>query len=750
MVVASVIAASLGIGLQSSDAPPAAADTFTPPPEPPTVSNVSITSDQGGTFLGMTPAYPRSTEIYTVSADIESPATLVGLEKVQLCVWLVSAEDCDTHDGTNPYDQTNTPDPQTVFIMEWSWDIPASDLDENGERVASPNYTQWDEQFTITDGTTDDTGNDYEVFDEDSNAYDAGNGNQTPSGSTASAGDPGSDLTMTVNFSFRISHAMRHSNDWNVRVAAQDTFLRDDLGDGQQAAVGQQGSANLEDQLVNYFGSVSTERDTVDYGPVVKGGASVVDDKPMGEYTANSQSDITIEASDFTAGTRTLQLGDSAGAGDINLECTPGDTFDASSGDTVFVAGTSQTFLEGIPVSLDEGPETVGNRNLSIDSHSCRVTVTNGANVIEPNIEYSNEVEVAIGADELTSPGNLQLLSSPPDTNDTTQVTLEWDQPIAANDTDKVVTQYAVLRDSSEVSLTCDGTTFSDGIVDSGLSNQMVCIDPNTTAGTAYTYSVQASIDGVGAGTSTAQITTETNGTKTLLETLEDEFTSNEFTANQDGIMNVLGDNDLVVFATPKPGSLAEQMGSTYSNNDGREGVFSRLPFYRSGSSYYLETSQGFGEASHNGHPYMGFAAFDSSNQFIGAGVMVMEDYGSTTNLRDFFYPIRERDVAGATIDKNGTVVEHSPGSWYFSDAQSPGTNGFYSTSRFSADDGIWGFAEGVRVNGDTPGPGLHEFSDDRFGLQNYNSGDSTYPNLYWGNTTYSDAVMYFFVRYAE
>ncbi len=742
MLLASVLVAGLGLGLQASDAPPALADTFTPPPAPPTVSNITITSDQPGTFLGMTPAYPRSSEIYTVSADVEAPATLVGLEKVQLCLWLISAEDCTTYDGTNPYDSTNTPDPQTVFIMEWGWDIPAADLDENGERVESPDYESWGEQFTIVDGA----GNHYEIFDTESSDYDSGNSNQTPSGSTVDGGDPTSDLTMRVDFSFRISSAMRHSNDWNVRVAAQDTFVREAEVDDS----GQEGSAVLEDQLVNYFGSVRTQRTAVSYGPVVVAGNSVVDDQPMGEYTANSQSDITIQATDFTNNSRTLQLGSAAGNGDLNLECTPGETFDASSSDTVFVASSPQTFLDGIPVSLDEAPDAIGNRNASIDSHSCRMTLTSGANVIEPNIEYSNDVTVAIGADELTSPGNLQLVSSPPDQNDRTEVTLTWDKPIAANDTDKTVTQYAVLRDGSAVSLKCAGTTFADGIVDSDLKNQMVCIDENTVAGTTYSYSVQASIDEVGAGTATAQLTTESAGTPTLLADLEDQFSALGTGVTAGEVMTVMNNNDLTVFATPKPGRLAELMGSVYNNTSGNEGVFSRLPFYRTSSSYYLETSEGFTNARHNGHPYMGFVALDSSRRFIGAGVMVMEDYNSTTALRDFFYPSRNRNVAGAVINSGGTVQELTPGQWWFSDNQRAGANGFYSTNRFSNDDGLWGFAAGGPVNGDTPGPGLNSYSSNRFGLQNYNGSDTSDGNLYWGSTTYSGAIMYFFVRYAD
>ena len=739
ILTASLLVGGLGVGLQASGAPPAAADTFQPPPEAPTVSNVTITSDQSGTFLGMTPAFPRSSEIYTVSADVESPATLVGLESVQMCLWLENAADCDTYDGTNPYDQSNTPDPQTVFVMEWSWDIPAADLDQNGDRVTNPqNYDQWTDQFAIVD----DDGNNYEIFDVNSSGYDAQDPNQTPSGSTALDGDPTSDLTMRVDFSFRISNAMRHSNDWNVRVLAEDTFLRS--GD----TLGQAGSAGLEDQLVNYFGSVRAKRAPIDYGPVVKAGNSVVEDQPMGTYTANSQSDITIEATDFEdqSKNRTLQLGSSAGSGDLNLECTPGGTFDASSGDTVFVAGSPQTFLEGIPVSLDEAPDAIGDRNNSINSHSCRVSVTSGANVIEPNIEYSNAVTVAIGADELTSPGNLQLLSSPPDSNDKTEVTLTWDQPIAANDTDKTVTQYAVLRDGSEVSVTCGGTTYSDGIVDSNLSSQMECIDPDTIAGTTYNYSVQASIDGVGAGTASSTLTTEADTTVTLLATLDSELRS-VGAANSTEIMTVLNNNDLVLVATPQPGDIAESLGGVYDNTSGQRGVFSRLPFYRGDS---LETTEGFTNSRHNGHPYLGFVAFQSNDTFIGAGVMVMEDYDSTTALREFFYPAGARDVAGATIDSGGTVVEHTPGSWQFSDAQRAGTSGFYQTSRFSADDGIWGFAAGGTVNGDTPGNGLHQFSSNRYGIQNYNGSDTRYPQVYWGSTSYGNGYMYVFVRYAD
>ena len=97
----------------------------------------------------------------------------------------------------------------------------------------------------------------------------------------------------------------------------------------------------------------------------------------------------------------------------------------------------------------------------------------------------------------------------------------------------------------------------------------------------------------------------------------------------------------------------------------------------------------------------------------------------------------RERYYQIYTVVFNavGDVVDFDIGSqtgWEFSNNQGGGDKGYYSETRFSLDDGIWGFQIDEQVDGNTPGENFDDNYFRTYGLQNYNGTDSSDTTFYW------------------
>lgn len=97
------------------------------------------------------------------------------------------------------------------------------------------------------------------------------------------------------------------------------------------------------------------------------------------------------------------------------------------------------------------------------------------------------------------------------------------------------------------------------------------------------------------------------------------------------------------------------------------------------------------------------------------------------------------RQVRPLVIEANGTLTldgSNANTGFQFSSAQNPTANGYYSTSFFSQDDGVWGFQPGAMLDGDTPGPAL---TTGGYGISAYQTSEpiTTY---YWGGTAQASA----------
>lgn len=125
---------------------------------------------------------------------------------------------------------------------------------------------------------------------------------------------------------------------------------------------------------------------------------------------------------------------------------------------------------------------------------------------------------------------------------------------------------------------------------------------------------------------------------------------------------------------------------------------------------------------------------------------------GSVTSTSTIFYPSiftssdRYRRIYQIVLNKNGGITASNVsgnGGWLFSSAQNAGVNGYLNTTRFSADDGIWAFRIGEKVNGDNPGP--HYMNTNGYGMGNYNTSDiGSY--LYWNGSNISSTKYVGFV----
>jgi hypothetical protein len=211
-------------------------------------------------------------------------------------------------------------------------------------------------------------------------------------------------------------------------------------------------------------------------------------------------------------------------------------------------------------------------------------------------------------------------------------------------------------------------------------------------------------------------------------------------------IKTAIENEGFTLIATPTYGSLAESMSGT--TNITSTGTFNYSEF---DSGTTLATSDGFVNTTLNGYPYMVMAGF-GPNGFAGTAAMMYRDYTTATALKDFFYPNQDRNLYTFVLNANGTEIADTSGttSTIFSDGQSPGTNGYNSTSRFASDDGSWGFVTGTTRLDGNGGPYHNGNSTKAYGCANQNGGDTTGANyFYWGanGTSSTTYCFYIFVK---
>jgi hypothetical protein len=196
------------------------------------------------------------------------------------------------------------------------------------------------------------------------------------------------------------------------------------------------------------------------------------------------------------------------------------------------------------------------------------------------------------------------------------------------------------------------------------------------------------------------------------------------------------------VIATPTYNAAFEQLvGQTGSLST--KGKF-RYDLFDEANSLGLTSS--FGDIE-DGHPWIGMAAF--APNYLGMVIMGYNEYGAGTQLKELFYPNQYRSLQAYYLapDLSEQSFTTANSTTIMSNSQQPSVNGYYNTSRFSADDGVFGYAASASLNGN--GGGYLSTTAGHFGIQNPNSGDASANDVYWnGSVTVSTTyAVYLFIQ---
>tara|TARA_B100000424_G_scaffold105025_2_gene79123 strand:+ start:847 stop:1830 length:984 start_codon:yes stop_codon:yes gene_type:complete len=305
---------------------------------------------------------------------------------------------------------------------------------------------------------------------------------------------------------------------------------------------------------------------------------------------------------------------------------------------------------------------------------------------------------------------------------------------------------------------------------------------PHTQATQFVDYGATVNISGVGAMS---------------LEAAFGAYAPTSNTTNFGRVYSAIVDLGYTVLATPKYGMSFEDMpgGSNLFNlNTGgyfKDNVFRFDNYQNSGASYgnhgnsngapnwnapmHLRTltsySSTFGHSSFDGHPFL-CMSFWSNNTYYGSLTMAFTGYSTgsqvtiqgpsgdgtllpvgTTRLYDLWYPNQSRSIVVHRREPNSTNNFHtSAQSLLFSSNMQPDAeHGTRSTSKFSQDDGLWGFINGVNAAGGNSGDSfMSNHTSTSYGFANENSGDTSATNFYWGQqySGHSNYMAFIYTRF--
>jgi len=234
-------------------------------------------------------------------------------------------------------------------------------------------------------------------------------------------------------------------------------------------------------------------------------------------------------------------------------------------------------------------------------------------------------------------------------------------------------------------------------------------------------------------------------GLKSDLEQLNATLSSYTY----DQVSSIKGEFESLGFtliATPAYNGMAESQSGTSDISSLRQ--FNSSEF---DSGTEIELTSGLDNGTLNGYPYMIFAGF-GPNGYEGVALQIYRDYSTGTALKNFFSPNQNRNLYGYVLNADGSEVVDDSGntSTIYSDNQQPNSNGYYTSSRFAADDGCWGFRIGASRLDGNGGPYLSQGSSQAYGCENRNGGDAV-DDFFWGsasNTSTTQYGFYFAVRY--
>lgn len=199
------------------------------------------------------------------------------------------------------------------------------------------------------------------------------------------------------------------------------------------------------------------------------------------------------------------------------------------------------------------------------------------------------------------------------------------------------------------------------------------------------------------------------------------------------------------VWAVPVPTRMSETM--TGVQNSPAAGQFR---YRESGPLGIRDLGTLTGVTPAAGLPWTGMAFWDGT-QFKGilvwawTGATIAADgtvdpaARSVTTPAMMFHPQLGdglfRQYRPIIVSSTGDIVldgSDETSGFQFSSAQDPTANGYYSTSFFSRDDGVWGIQPGARLDGDTPGPAL---TTGGYGISAFQASEPV-TSYFWGGAS--------------
>ena len=307
-------------------------------------------------------------------------------------------------------------------------------------------------------------------------------------------------------------------------------------------------------------------------------------------------------------------------------------------------------------------------------------------------------------------------------------------------------------------------------------------IGPHTQATQFTDYTDTVNVSGVGSMT---------------LEAAFNAYPPTSNTTNFGIVYSAIVDLGYTVVATPKYGMAFESMGggsNLFNLNTGgyfKDNVFRFDNYQNSGANYgnhgnsngapnwnapmHLRTLTSYssvhGQSAFDGHPFL-CMSFWSNNTYYGSLTMEFTDYSTssqvtiqgpsndttslpvgTTRLYDLFYPNQNRNIVVHRRDAGGSNTFHtSAQSLIFSNAMNPSPeHGTNLTTKFTHDDGVWGFISGVNQAGGNSGDSfMSNHTSSSYGFPNENTGDASSTNFYWGTqyTSHSNYMAFIYTRF--
>ena len=231
---------------------------------------------------------------------------------------------------------------------------------------------------------------------------------------------------------------------------------------------------------------------------------------------------------------------------------------------------------------------------------------------------------------------------------------------------------------------------------------------------------------------------------------------SSSYGATPDSFMSLLRalNSNIKAIAAPVTNNMAESMSGTSAsgqlNDWGKfdQSIFDNPSTYTPVASALTGLTPGclwyamsYWYIASGSHEYVG-TVYLNFPQFEADGVRGIKDLFFPAMVRNTEAIVRHGTSAGDYTFKDQLTFNGGQSGTVFSSVQQPGENGYHSATKFSRDNGIWGYKSERLLDGEGRwGNSLYQSSvalastgySLSFGFQNFRGSDSGANDIYWG-----------------